>query len=101
MDKSLLKLLALTALALGFVLFLSGCAEPDLTELPLPETPEEVLAELTEARSKIDHRTEQRILTILLTYMKLRISGVCKEKAANHGWLSHRFGRVILSPAGC
>ena len=59
MDKSLLKLLALSVLALGFVLLLSGCAEPDLTELPLPETPEEVLAELTDARSKIDHRTEQ------------------------------------------
>lgn len=59
MDKSLLKLLALAALALGFVLFVAGCAEPEISERPLPDTPEEILTELKNDRGRIDKMTDQ------------------------------------------
>lgn len=59
LETSLWRLLALTALALAFVLFLAGCAEKDLSERPLPETPEEILTELKEARTEIDKNTDQ------------------------------------------
>ncbi|MEE9218601.1 MAG: hypothetical protein V3U98_06000 [Acidobacteriota bacterium] len=74
MNRSLVRLLMLSALALGFLLLVPACAEPDISELPLPETPEEVLAELTEARTRIDDRTEQ-VLERIRTWNETRQAG--------------------------
>jgi hypothetical protein len=59
MDKSLVKLLALVALAVGFALFATGCGEKALTERPLPDTPEEILTELKDGRTRIDSMTDE------------------------------------------
>ena len=59
MDKSLMKLLALPVLALGFVVFMAGCSEEDISKRPLPDTPEEILSELKNDRGRIDTMTDQ------------------------------------------
>jgi hypothetical protein len=59
MDKSLLRLLALAALVLGCAAFLPGCSEPEISERPLPDTPEEILTELKQDRGRIDKMTDQ------------------------------------------
>jgi hypothetical protein len=59
MEKGLLRLLALAGLALGFVLFAPGCKEKEISERPLPDTPEEILTELKGDRTRIDTMTDQ------------------------------------------
>ncbi len=58
-DGSLFRVLALAAVALSFLLAVAGCAEPEISERPMPDTPEEILTELKTDRSRIDTMTDQ------------------------------------------